>query len=291
MTNPIPYIIQGDNIIMVVNNESHTINKTSHMNYAKILDAMRAGDWATVEDLVDVSKSLLNYSNGQLSIKDGVLFWNGREFHNALGDRIIKMYEQGFPVDAMIAFMNNLLQNPSYRAVEELYGFLEKNLLPLTSDGCFLAYKKVKFAQSDNPERNIKAGDFVDIHSGTFRNNVGDVVTMQRNLVNDDAKQTCSEGLHFASLSYMPSFGGVNPIVILKINPKDVVSIPVDYNQQKGRCCEYTVVGVHGKPQYEEAFDNIVDDSYSPVGDDGAKGEEGVSFYGNDNFNNPNTQG
>jgi hypothetical protein len=31
-------------------------------------------------------------------------------------------------------------------------------------------------------------------------------------------------------------------MVVVKINPKDVVSVPSDYNCQKLRCCAYTVV-------------------------------------------------
>jgi hypothetical protein len=30
--------------------------------------------------------------------------------------------------------------------------------------------------------------------------------------------------------------------MIVKINPADVVAIPTDYNNQKGRCCRYEVV-------------------------------------------------
>jgi hypothetical protein len=30
---------------------------------------------------------------------------------------------------------------------------------------------------------------------------------------------------------------------LIKINPADVVSIPSDYNNAKGRCCKYVVVG------------------------------------------------
>ena len=31
--------------------------------------------------------------------------------------------------------------------------------------------------------------------------------------------------------------------MLIKVNPRDVVSIPVDYNNSKGRCCKYEVVG------------------------------------------------
>ena len=30
--------------------------------------------------------------------------------------------------------------------------------------------------------------------------------------------------------------------MLLKINPADVVSIPIDYNNSKGRCCRYEVI-------------------------------------------------
>jgi hypothetical protein len=34
--------------------------------------------------------------------------------------------------------------------------------------------------------------------------------------------------------------------VILKINPRDVVSIPSDYNNSKGRACRYEIAGELG---------------------------------------------
>ena len=257
-TKPIPYIIQGNNVTLMVDNQSHTISQASHINYDRIVRALRKGKWNKVAKLVDIVKAVTNYANGKLEIKDGILFWDGREFHNAMSKRVLEMYKEGFDVGPMTAFMDNLMKNPSFRAVDELYGFLEKNALPITPDGCFMAYKRVKFSTANGQE-----GKFVDCHTGTFDNSVGQVVTMARNEVNDDAKQTCSSGLHFASLEYLSEsgFGGnSNPIVLLKINPADVVSIPNDYNDQKGRCCSYEVVGVHGNDAGVEAFDKSVHD-------------------------------
>jgi hypothetical protein len=95
-----------------------------------------------------------------------------------------------------------------------------------------LAYKKVR-------------EDYKDIHSGTMDNSVGQIVEMERNQVDDDKDRTCSTGLHFCSKDYLPYFG-TGPgsrVVILKINPADVVSIPSDYNDSKGRACKYEVIG------------------------------------------------
>jgi hypothetical protein len=94
-----------------------------------------------------------------------------------------------------------------------------------------LAYKKVR-------------DDYLDIHSGTMDNSVGQIVEMERNEVDDDKDRTCSAGLHFCSKDYLPHFGSGdgNRVVILKINPRDVVSIPSDYNNAKGRACRYEVI-------------------------------------------------
>jgi translation initiation factor IF-1 len=171
------------------------------------------------------------------------------------------MHSEGQSVDSLINFLTNLMENPSHTSVQELYSFLEENTMPITPDGHFLAYKKVRYLSEDKVENGVqlKEGDMVDIHSGTFRNNPGDVVEMPRNLVNDNRADTCSHGLHFARLSYMPKFGNAgDPIVLVKINPRDVVSIPSDYNNAKGRCCRYEVISKHSGDQYTPAFTKSV---------------------------------
>jgi hypothetical protein len=47
-------------------------------------------------------------------------------------------------------------------------------------------------------------------------------------------------------------FGGERTVIV-KINPRDVVSIPTDYNEAKGRACRYEVIGELGV-EPEEAF-------------------------------------
>lgn len=244
MTSTPAYIIQGDNIILVIEGEPHTINKT-HIGYQKIIDAIKGNLWDHVKELINPTKALINYSVGNLSIVDGEMFWRGQPFHNALSTRIIRMLEEGFDVNPMVSFMSNLLKNPSKRAVDELYGFLEKNSLPITPDGCFLAYKRVR-------------GDYKDCYTGTIDNSVGCFVEMERNTVDDNKDNTCSSGLHFCSYEYLSSFNGERTVIV-KINPMDVVSIPSDYNNAKGRTCRYEVVGeVSVTPNNEAEFNKPV---------------------------------
>lgn len=270
-----PYIVQGSNITVVIGTTPHTVSK-SHIAYNKLLNAIKAGDWETVQDIIEPKQVVLNFGQGNVSIEGDKIFWKGREMHNALTKRMVAMIQEDFPVEPLVAFMENLMENPSKRAVNELYGFLEKNTLPITSDGCFLAYKKVR-------------ADYLDCHSGTVLNKpaaymtdedtaalaeaVGKnsevtvavedgvtVVSMERNLVDDDQNRTCSTGLHFCSQDYLRSFGGER-IVILKINPRDVVSIPNDYNDSKGRCARYEIVDEIDKDKADEAFAKSVQEA------------------------------
>lgn len=250
MTSAVPYLIQGKNVILVVNGKSHTVSKDTHMNYGKIVEALKAKDWDALVELVEPAKAIVNFGKGYVKIENGVVYWKGNVFNNALSARMIEMYQDGFPIDPMVRFMENLMANPSKRSVDQVYGFLEKNSLPITEDGHFLAYKKVRH-------------DYKDIHSGQFDNSIGQVVEMDRNLVDDNPNSHCSTGLHFCSESYLQSFGSPgDPVMILKINPADVVSIPTDYNGAKGRCMRYEVIAeVNGDPKV--AFTSAVDKTYN----------------------------
>jgi hypothetical protein len=92
-----------------------------------------------------------------------------------------------------------------------------------------------------------------------MNNSVGEIVEMERNEVDDNKDRTCSTGLHFCSQDYLNHFGGER-VVIVKINPRDVVSIPSDYNDSKGRACRYEVVGELGVDP-DEAFDKPVQEN------------------------------
>ncbi len=238
-----PFLIQGDNVVVVIDNKPHTINKT-HITYQKVVDAIKANDWDAVKDAIEPKKVVLNYGQGNVSIQGETLFWKGKELHTTLAVKMIDMLREGFPIEPMVNFMDNLYQNPSKRAVDELYGFLEKGNLPITPDGHFLAYKKVR-------------ADYKDVHSGTMDNSIGQVVEMERYNVDDNKDNTCSTGLHFCSKDYLNSFGGERTVIV-KINPRDVVSIPSDYNATKGRACRYEVVGEIEQDKADQAFTRSV---------------------------------
>jgi hypothetical protein len=189
MSQSYPYIVQGNNITVVIGSTPFTISK-SHITYPQVLEAIKAGDWERVKEIVDPVKVVLQFGQGNVTIDGEQLFWKGRELNTGLAARMITMLQEGFDIAPMANFMENLMSNPSKRAVDELYSFLEKNNLPITPDGSFLAYKRIR-------------ADYTDCHTGTMDNSVGKVVEMERNEVDDNRDRTCSAGLHFCSQSYL----------------------------------------------------------------------------------------
>lgn len=211
--------------------------------FEEFSDLVAAGKYSDAEklDVKAVVTSFVNNSNSEdFSVEIingvGVIYINKVPYplEQTITNKIMKMQSQGFDSKPLIAFLKNLYNNPSKVAVKELYMFLEQSELPITSDGCFVAYKVIR-------------KDYKDIHSGKFDNSVGKVCSMPRFEVDDVRTNTCSSGLHFCSRSYLSQFGSHrmsdDRCVLVKINPADVVSIPSDYNNAKGRTCRYEVVG------------------------------------------------
>jgi len=93
------------------------------------------------------------------------------------------------------------------------------------------------------------------------------VVEVDRSKVDSNRNKHCSAGLHVGAIDYVTSYGGIsldnhdsndndggNQIVICKVNPADVVSVPSDAKFQKLRACRYEVVAI-----FEDVFDKSVE--------------------------------
>lgn len=226
------YILTEETLTVIFDDETKVIH-SHNPHWETVLDFVRADDWDMVYETMDLETAVRNYSNGKVEVRDGAVWFQGEPIDNSLTERILRMMDEGFNIDPMVRFLENLQTNPSKRSMENLYRFLEHNQLPITEDGYFLAYKNVR-------------DDYYDKHSRTFRNKIGDVCEMPRNKVQDDPEVTCSYGLHFCSIEYLKGFWGTSGhTMVIKINPADVVSIPTDYNNAKGRACRYEVIAEH----------------------------------------------
>lgn len=238
------YVVTGDSINLTIDGKMEVMHR-SHRNYDEVVKLLKSGDYdeETLVGLVNPAEKIREFGEGNLSVRDSSVYYKTGEeevevrVDDSLISRIEAMIDEGFNVKPLVLFFDNLMLNPSAHAVTGLYRFLEHNQLPLTDDGHFLAYKKVRY-------------DYTSVHENPdgsrMDNSVGKVVEMMRNQVDDNHDRTCSSGLHFASFKYASDFYSNwdrdDRLMIVKVNPRDVVAFPHDYNNAKGRCCRYEVV-------------------------------------------------
>jgi hypothetical protein len=228
----IPYNITAKNVSLVLDGKPHIVPRNNG-TFDKIVEAIKIADLEALRNLIAPKQNIATFSEGRIAYNGRDLTFNGDPIHNAIKERLHWLWSNGLDLAPLLRFLDNLMDNPSFRAVNETYGFLDACDLPITDDGCFLAYKMIR-------------SDYSDIYTGTMDNSVGQTLRVPRNMVDEDSNQTCSYGLHVCSQGYLGCYGragGNDRIVIVKVNPADVVAVPSDYNNAKMRVCAYEVVG------------------------------------------------
>jgi len=230
------HIITPDGVTVFSNGQSYTLSST-HGNYRAVIDAIRNRECEQhIVELLNPRVALTKYLGDKFEVGENTVKFNGQEVHGTLVERIIECHRDDLPVEPLLRFFENLEANPSFSARNELYDFLAHRNMPITPDGCFLAYKSVR-------------PDFTDHHTGKFSNRVGSVLEMERRKVDDDRNNGCSYGFHAGSLEYATTFGGNDrKVLVVKINPADVVSVPTDCDCQKLRTARYEVIDLYNGP-------------------------------------------
>lgn len=217
------YHLLGDSV--VINHKARTtVVRRGDARFEPIVGAIRSGRLEQIPDMLDVSTLFIQKG---LEIVNGSVRIDGDELPDSLNQRLLDLMDAQMPVDILVKFWHNLKKNPSFNSRKMLYAFLEHNGHPLTDDGCFIAYRSVR-------------EDFKDKHTGTIDNSVGNIIEMPREKVNDNPNETCSSGLHVACYDYAKGFASV--LLEVKVNPADVVAVPVDYNGTKMRVCKFEVM-------------------------------------------------
>ena len=239
------HIINQTGIVLFINNKSFKVEK-SDRRYAKIIEVFSLAkdlqEQAALAIVVSNPTSIQSiHGKDGFEVIDDVVWYKGQKLPNALATKVKSIIADGLPLDSFEKFWENLEENPTASSVNELMEFLEYKELPITEDGCFLAYKGITsdgWSINGNTSTVVLEGE-VD-GSGRIKNDIGSRVTVKRRDVDDNRNHHCSFGLHVGSLSYASSFA--SKVVVVKVNPKDVVSVPTDYSCQKCRVSSYEVI-------------------------------------------------
>lgn len=204
----------------------------SHANYQPLLDELRYPpvdrDMDAIRGLVTIKRMIERLTVGRITVSDTEVLFEGTAIGNYMAGRMIEIMNDGIDIEPYALFMDKVMSNPATYIRDELYQWMEKAKMPITPEGNFIAFKKVR-------------ADYMDCHTGKFDNSPGNILEMDRAACDANRHNHCSSGFHFCSPGYLSKFGGQR-VVAVEIDPSDVTSIPSDYKYTKGRTCRYTVV-------------------------------------------------
>jgi hypothetical protein len=189
-------------------------------------------DYDAIESLIDKPSVVARLTEGAVTILGETVYYKGAPLRSTVAIKLIQMADAGFDARPWARFLERIMANPSERSRESLFDFLDKFNAPITEDGHFLAFKRVR-------------KDYMDHYTGTFDNSPGNRVEMPREKVDDNSASTCSRGLHVAASSYLTNYESAenSRCIVCKVDPADVVAVPADYNFAKMRVSGYLVLG------------------------------------------------
>ena len=239
----IPYIVSETSATLIYEGKPYTLS-ASHANFAPFKKALLKGDFETAMNYLDIKTTIKEFSDGELTVKDGAVYYYSERLHGVVVDRLLELLSNGIErAEPFIKFIKNLLDNPSSSSVNELYDFLSYKSLPIDDDGYVIAYKGVAadgYSKSGNTQTAVIQGGVNE--RGQIMNGVGDVIEVLRRSVDDVRENSCSYGLHVGSFDYAKAWAGEGKLLMVRFNPADAVSVPTDCLCQKLRVCRYEVI-------------------------------------------------
>ena len=180
----------------------------THPTFDELCEALLNKEWASISQLINEAENIAWVTEGLVKVTKLGVTYNGEAVHSSLTTRIMDMAKAGKDINYLLKFMDNLQQNPSQHAKERFYDWLQDNDLPITDDGCCLAYKYL----DDN---------YKDTHTHRIDNSPGQIIMMDRAATVDDYSVQCATGFHICSKMY-GTYG--TKAVAVKFNPRHILS-------------------------------------------------------------------
>jgi hypothetical protein len=217
---------------------------SDHPSFKDIIAKLEGGesDPDIVRGLFDVGVGIVTKFNSlsdRVSVANGKLFLDGDVMDGALAQAILRFHAAGTGDFApLVAFLEKIAANPNEHSREHLFRWLRDKHIGICPDGDFIAYKGLQRTEESSTSGTAYVNG-VKV-TGRIPNKVDTVITMPRSEVTFDPRNGCSTGLHAGNWRYARNFAVI--VSIVKINPRDVVSVPVDSSDEKLRVCRYKVI-------------------------------------------------
>ena len=243
--NKVPYQLTENSLTIFWEGKPHTLLR-DHANFQLAKKAIMEARYDDLGDLIDVRKAIENFVEGDIEVKDEIVYYKGHRLHGVVVDKLLDMLRAGFKDSApIINFIARLQANPSANSVSELYTFLGYRNLATTPEGKVLGYKGVQsdyWSTTGNADTIVVQGKTNERHQ--ILNEVGATIEVSRRCVDDNKDNHCSFGLHVGSYDYANDWAGESgKLLVVEFDPADAVSVPTDCDFQKLRVSKYKVIG------------------------------------------------
>ncbi|MBD36219.1 MAG: hypothetical protein CL512_05570 [Actinobacteria bacterium] len=240
----VPYTMSEESITCIWDGKPYSVRK-DNANFALLRQALFDADYDKVGEYLDIKKSVEDFVDGEVEVKDEQVYYHGNRVHGVVVDKLLEMLRAGLKDSAPFTnYIKRLMLNPSSNSVEELFTFLGYKQLPITPEGKVLGYKGVQkdfYSSTGNADTIVVQGTTNERHQ--IFNGVGETIEVQRRCVDDNKDHHCSHGLHIGSYDYAEGWAGSNgKLLLVEFDPEDAVSVPTDCNYQKLRVSKYKVV-------------------------------------------------
>jgi hypothetical protein len=242
--NKVPYTISDNSITIFWEGKPYTL-RSDHANFKLAEKAILDARYDDLGDLLDISKAVENFVEGEIEVKDEIVYYKGHRLHGVVVDKLLDMLRSGMKDSAPLTnFITRLQANPSANSVNELYSFLSYKSLATTPEGRVLGYKGVQgnfWSSTGNADTIVVQGETNDRHQ--ILNEVGSTIEVARRCVDDNKDNHCSFGLHVGSYDYANQWAGQDGrLLLVEFDPQDAVSVPTDCDFQKLRVSKYKVI-------------------------------------------------
>lgn len=242
--NQVPYQLTENSLTIFWEGKPYTLRK-DHVNFKLAKQAILEARYDDLGDLLDITKAVENFVEGDIEVRDEVVFYKGHRLHGVVVEKLLEMLRAGMRDSAPLTnFITRLQSNPSANSVNELYSFMSYKSLPNTPEGKVLGYKGVQkdfWSTTGNADTIVLQGETNDRHQ--ILNEVGATIEVARRCVDDNKDNHCSFGLHVGSYDYANDWAGVDGrLLVVEFDPADAVSVPTDCDFQKLRVSKYKVV-------------------------------------------------
>jgi len=240
----VPYTLSENSVTIFWDGKPYTL-RSDHPNFQLVRKALFDARYDDLGDLIDIKRSVENFVEGDIEVRDEVVYYKGHRLHGVVVDKLLEMLRSGMKDSApLVNFITRLQSNPSANSVNELYSFLSYKSLPNTPEGKVLGYKGVQgdyWSQTGNADTIVLQGETNSRHQ--ILNKVGATIEVARRCVDDNKDHHCCFGLHVGSYDYANEWAGSDgKLLVVEFDPSDAVSVPTDCNFQKLRVSKYKVV-------------------------------------------------